>query len=229
MRCAACSHPDRDGIDAGLAAGTPAREVARRFGVGRNVLARHREHLAEHELGDVAGPPPPGLLDPDHGARVLASFAASLDALERAEEAGRLPLVVSAIRGTRAASRQLVGLHLGEVSDGDRVEDLYRRVVAVYGRCVGRGGLELAALSALRGVLADVRAAAGEVQGEAEIKINHADGTPAGPSGFVPASSVAGWPAGRVIELSFPQTSAADIDPRLLPPEEPNGNGRSAP
>jgi hypothetical protein len=44
--CTACSHPERGDIDAALVAGETLRDIARRFRVGKDVVARHKEaHL----------------------------------------------------------------------------------------------------------------------------------------------------------------------------------------
>jgi hypothetical protein len=117
---------------------------------------------------------------------------------------------------------------LGTVSDADRdvLESLYLRVVKIYSRCVGRGTLELAALSALRGILSDVRGAAGEAEGEILMRVMLADGRPVGPGVLVPQSKVGSWPVDGVIQLRFRQEpDKIDVDPRLVQPGEPNNNG----
>lgn len=224
-RCAACRHPDVDAIEAALAAGTSAREVARRFGLGRGIIARHVRHI-----DTVTAEPSPDLLDPDPGRRAMASLDASLDVLERAEAHGRLPLLIGALRGARSAARAVARLSEGPVSDEDRivVEQLYIRAVACCSRAVGRGGLELSALSALRGILDDVRAAAGEVEGEVFFTMGYADGsTFRGEDAHaipIPASKLP--PAlrdGGVIRLRWPGGPSSDGD--FTPPEPEGGNG----
>jgi hypothetical protein len=45
--CSICSHPERRAIDAALAAGTPMRSIAFRFGTTHTTLRRHRAHVSE--------------------------------------------------------------------------------------------------------------------------------------------------------------------------------------
>ena len=42
-RCTVCAHAERDRIDAALLAGEANRAIARRFGIDRSALARHRK------------------------------------------------------------------------------------------------------------------------------------------------------------------------------------------
>jgi hypothetical protein len=53
--CRACTHPERAGIDAKLAAEVPVRDVAALFGLSRSAVGRHR---ARH-LTAVPGSPGP--------------------------------------------------------------------------------------------------------------------------------------------------------------------------
>jgi hypothetical protein len=50
--CTICRHPNRHDIDAGLATGTPYRDIAGRFAVSTSALDRHRGHVA-HQLAEV--------------------------------------------------------------------------------------------------------------------------------------------------------------------------------
>ena len=44
--CTVCSHPDRPAVDTALIAGEPYRDIARRFRVSKDAVARHKdEHL----------------------------------------------------------------------------------------------------------------------------------------------------------------------------------------
>jgi hypothetical protein len=90
------------------------------------------------------------------------------------------------------------------------------------------GWLELAALGALRGVLSDVRAAAGEVQGEIEIVVLTGDGSPIPNlpgSVLVPRSKLPPeWHEGGVVQRSFDEPNTRtrpEVDPELLPDEPP--------
>ena len=223
-RCRACAHPDLAGIEAALAAGTSARAVARRYGIGRGVISRHLRHSTAAATG-----PAPDLLDADPGRRAMAALDAALEALERAEAEGRLALTVAAIRGARSAARQVASLASGPISDADRlvIESLYERAVHVYSRCRGRGDLELRALSALRGILSDVRDAAGEVEGEVELVMRF-PGSTNEPGVLIPASKLpTEYRDGGVIRLSFGEPRRPNLAP-YEPEEQPptNGNGR---
>jgi len=68
--CTVCSHADVDEIDAALAAGTPMRELASRYGLGKDALSRHgRSHLS-------------GALKPLTGEVVLSNGALVKDRIE---------------------------------------------------------------------------------------------------------------------------------------------------
>jgi transposase-like protein len=47
--CGICRHPERHEIEADLRAGTPYRDIARRHGVSKDSVARHRaKHMSRH-------------------------------------------------------------------------------------------------------------------------------------------------------------------------------------
>jgi transposase-like protein len=140
-RCSACARDDVDQLEAALAAGVPVRAVARRYGLGRGVLARHRQHMD-------ASASRPLVHGRDH-------FDAAVQLLERANsERERL-------RGLEAV-RAAVGLELRDHSraraairtpDKDQLALLERNVEdawTAYER-VASGGLDLQ-LRALAGV-----------------------------------------------------------------------------
>jgi hypothetical protein len=55
--CTVCRHPDRNDIDAALRAGTPYRDIARRFQLSKDAISRHRgNHLPQNEDADKSLP-----------------------------------------------------------------------------------------------------------------------------------------------------------------------------
>lgn len=49
MRCRACEHPDRGGIDAALANGQSPQSIVRRYrGISRPEVLRHRDGCLAH-------------------------------------------------------------------------------------------------------------------------------------------------------------------------------------
>ena len=46
--CSICNHADRAGIESALVAGGSLRDIARQFGVSKDAIARHTDHIAEH-------------------------------------------------------------------------------------------------------------------------------------------------------------------------------------
>ena len=211
MRCSACLHPDVDSIEDALRTGTSVREVARRYGLGRGVLARHLTHTGE--LVEAT----PGLIDARTVVeRSLAIMEESLNALARAEESGRLPMILAALKGARASARQLRRGYAEQVAsdtDRTRVELLYARSVAAYSRSIGKGQLEFSALEGLRGTVEDLRLAAGQVEGEIRVVLLGPDGERTeGP--LIPASRVPPkYRRGASIQLKFASPAALDPDP----------------
>ena len=43
--CTVCGHPNRNRIEEALLNGTSIRDIARRYGLGRNAVDRHRAHI----------------------------------------------------------------------------------------------------------------------------------------------------------------------------------------
>jgi transposase-like protein len=226
-RCSVCLHPQVEAIEASLRAGTPAREVAREFGIGRNVLARHRCHLQE----PGANPSPsPALAGGTLTERRIASCERALFVLAEAEASGRLPLVVQALRGARASARMLRrDTEAGDLSSADRerVENLYQRTVAVVERSRGLGSLELASLEALRGALDDLAAVTEPVPEEFfDVVLTFADGSAVAPQGEPAWATNAEWRETGVLELKW---SAEPLRTRPYGPvglPEPNGHER---
>jgi hypothetical protein len=210
-RCSACLHPKVEAIEDALRAGTPARKVARAYGLGRNIVNRHRAHVRGLEdAPEAAATLARGTLT----ERRLAAAELAFEALARAERAGRLPLVLGALRGARAASRQLRrDLEPEQLSgeERERVEALYQRTLRVLEGSRGLGSLELAALESLRASLDDLAAVAEPAPEEfvpVYIVLPNPDGTPGEPRGepiMWPASSITPkWREERVLKIVWP-------------------------
>lgn len=220
-RCSACLHPAVGRIEEALRAGTPMRQVARAFGVGRGVLARHREHTSQSAASVPALEDARTVLE-----RALALTEESMNALSRAEESGRLPMILSALKSCRSSARQLRRSYAeAAASDSDRarLEILYQRAVGAYSRSVGKGQIEFSALEGLRGTLEDLRLAAGELDGELQMVV-------IGPGGvrhvgaLFPASRLpAKYRRGADIQLRL--QAPGQIDLGAFEPLEQGGNG----
>jgi hypothetical protein len=150
--CGLCSHSELQAVEEALAAGTSGRAVARRWGVGRNVVARHRRD------GHRGGQPvetEPGLVAEDTRARFEALYAEVMGALDRAEAFGNLSAVIRAQAGARAMLRSSLRRYGHAVRratptspvDKQRAEEQWREAVRTFERAKGRGAVELAALA----------------------------------------------------------------------------------
>jgi hypothetical protein len=52
--CKICRHPKRDDIEADLRGGTPYRDIARRHGVSKDAVSRHRANHIRHTETELA-------------------------------------------------------------------------------------------------------------------------------------------------------------------------------
>ena len=210
-RCSACLSPHVDAIEDALRSGTSVREVARQYRLGRGVLGRHLSHTGEPAV------PAPSLIDARTALeRSLALMEESMNALARAEESGRLPMILAALKGARASARQLrKGYEETSASSTDRtrLEVLHERAVAAYSRSIGKGQVEFSALEGLRRTVEDLRMAAGQVEGEVRFVL-------VGPGGertegpLIPASRVPPkYRRGGSIQLTFASPAVLDPDP----------------
>jgi len=116
--CTACGHPEREAIDAAIAAGESYRTIAAQFGLSPSVLTRHKAHIAAaiaHAQSVEAI---------DAGRAILAKIAAlEADAKrlqDAAERAGDLRTAIAAVREMRGIVELLAKLQ-GEPQEGPAV------------------------------------------------------------------------------------------------------------
>ena len=102
--CQTCSSPDLAAVDAGLVAGTPARQLAKAYGLDYSSVLRHRRngHVGGVEFGPApAGRPglAPGRLPispapaaPSTAREMIVALIADLEARDVVDEQGRSAL-----------------------------------------------------------------------------------------------------------------------------------------
>jgi hypothetical protein len=113
--CTVCIHPERAKIDAALIAGTPLRDIACQFAVGRMAVQRH---AAEHLLAELVKAKQ---AEDVSRATDLLEMATTRDKLalallSRAERAGDLKTAVSALR-VSIVSLELLARLRGELNE----------------------------------------------------------------------------------------------------------------
>ncbi len=112
--CTVCVHEDREAIDHVLVAGVSLRDVARRHGVSKDSLHRHKQHLSAAIVVLKAEQ------DHEHGATLVEQVRGlqreALSILESAKQSGHPTVALSAIR---EASRllELCGRLTGELDE----------------------------------------------------------------------------------------------------------------
>lgn len=110
LPCSSCHHPDRAAIDAALVLGQESlRSLARRYGMDRASLARHRQQHVSPALARVATDReeagPASALD-----RVQQLYDRARRVLDAAEEDGKASLTLAAIRELRQCAELLARL-----------------------------------------------------------------------------------------------------------------------
>ncbi len=130
-RCSVCDHRQRGDIDRALVEGGSVRDVARRFGVGRNAVHRHRKggHIAEalakaSEAADVAR-------GDDLLARVRGLEDRALRILDRAERAGELRVALRAIAEVRSTIKLLADTERKRLMDEEQTISVDELMVMV--------------------------------------------------------------------------------------------------
>ena len=113
--CTVCAHEEREAIDHALVAGVSLRDVARRHGVTKDALHRHKQaHLSAAVVAIRTEQ------EHEHGATLLEQVRGlqreALSILESAKQSGRPTVALSAIR---EASRllELCGRLTGELDE----------------------------------------------------------------------------------------------------------------
>jgi len=114
-RCTVCDHPQRHSIDEALVSGAPYRSVAKRFGLSKSAVYRHKtDHLPAHLL--KAKEVEEAARADDLLEQVRSLQAHALRILERAEQAGDLRTALAAISQARG-NLQLLGKLAGELDE----------------------------------------------------------------------------------------------------------------
>ena len=117
--CTVCEHPKREGIDRALVGETSNLSVSSLFGVSESAVRLHKaNHLPAtlakaHEAAEVANAD-------DLLGQVRALHATTLGILKTAEETGKLPVALGAIREARG-NLELLAKLLGEIDDRPQV------------------------------------------------------------------------------------------------------------
>jgi hypothetical protein len=111
--CSICIHPDREAIDQELISGTPVRDIAGRYGIGKSSINRHKKHIPgalvkAQEAGDVVRGDT--LLKQ---VRELHQRAQGITS--KAEQSGDLKTALQGIREVRGCL-ELLGRVMGELS-----------------------------------------------------------------------------------------------------------------
>lgn len=115
--CTCCCHPQRGDLDQALVEGGSLRDIARRFHVGKDAVARHRHHVGdliaadrERRSEELIG----------HVERLLGR---ALKLLKRAEAGDDIRAAIGALREARCCVETLMVFH--------RDADLERRIAAL--------------------------------------------------------------------------------------------------
>ncbi len=134
LRCSVCDHPQVGEIDLALVDGGSVRDVARRFGVGRNAVHRHRKggHISDSlvraaEAADVAR-------GDDLLTRVRDLEGRALRILDRAERAGELRTALRAVAEVRSTIKLLADAERKRLLDDERfigIEELMALMAAI--------------------------------------------------------------------------------------------------
>lgn len=119
MTCTVCTHDDREAVDAALLSGTSLRDIARRYDLSKDAVARHRRGHLSPALATVQAQ-----READTGQtaaeRVEGLYAKAHRILESAEAAGKASVSLSAIRELRSIVELLARL-TGELDERPQV------------------------------------------------------------------------------------------------------------
>jgi hypothetical protein len=89
--CTICRHPERPDIEADLRAGLPYRDVARRYGISKDAVSRHRaNHVSLH------------------ATPALATATKIMDLLNRAETASMWNTTLVTLKEVRRCVEELM-------------------------------------------------------------------------------------------------------------------------
>lgn len=118
-KCAACTHPERDEIDAGLVAGRALRSLGKQYGMSASALFRHRNNHLSAALAAMAAQREEEVASTLVGqVRLLVARADELYAA--AVKDGRSSAALAALKEMRGAL-DLLGRATGELKDASPV------------------------------------------------------------------------------------------------------------
>ncbi len=121
--CKVCSHEDRNVIDQRLISGTPTRQIADEFGIGRESVNRHKnnhlpaELLKSKKLAEITAAD--SLI-----VRVEGLYDKALTLLNKAEIDGKWTAATGAIKEARS-SLELIAKISGELKTGTTINLTY--------------------------------------------------------------------------------------------------------
>ncbi len=121
--CSVCVHEDRNIIDQRLISGTPTRQIADEFGVGRESVNRHKKNhlpvelLKSKRLAEISAAD--NLIE-----RVESLFDKALSLLGQAEGEKKFSATASLLKEARS-SLELIGKISGELKSGTVVNLTY--------------------------------------------------------------------------------------------------------
>jgi len=119
--CTICTHPARAEVDQALVAGEAFRDIARRWRVSKDAVARHKAHLSAH-IAKAAEAETVARAD-DLLGQVRYLHGKALGVLDKADKEGDGRLALGAIREATNTLR-LLGEVLGQLQQGPQVNVL---------------------------------------------------------------------------------------------------------
>ena len=119
--CSVCTHPKRAEIDRAILSGESYRAIARRFGLSKDAIRRHRDHIPS-QLARAVEAEEAARAD-DLLGQVQELRDRALRILERAERSQDLQTALRAIREARQCVELLAKL-AGELSEAPQVNIL---------------------------------------------------------------------------------------------------------
>ena len=133
LRCTVCDHQQRGDIEAELVAGASLRDIARRYGLSRAAVHRHRKggHIVESlakasEVADVTR-------GDDLLARVRGLEDRALRILDRAERAGELRTALRGVAEVRSTIKLLADAERKRLMDDEHSISIERLMLLVAG------------------------------------------------------------------------------------------------
>lgn len=119
--CSLCAHEDREGVDEAIVLGGSLRDIARRFGVSKDAVSRHRAHVSpalSRLVAKRAAAGPKSAL-----ARLEELYGRASNVLDAAESEGKASLSLAAVRELRGIVEVLAKI-TGELDERPSVQVL---------------------------------------------------------------------------------------------------------